>query len=511
MALAPVHPHRATHQIRLSALRHNYSIISSAASRQQCSVIVVVKADGYGHGAIETALQLADHCGADSFAVATINEGVALRKALNQDNAGISTSTHFGRNSPNGCANTSSKKSSRIGSISDLFLPPPSVEIGTKHANKLFSDTSSIGSASVPVVPLPTVKHKLQQQIKTRSKNIRILVLGPPTNLPDDFALYQQFHLELMCSGPQIARALMEWVADCDTRRIQEVEEAANYQKSILMEQVLNKQDGMNLVKHNQASTLSNVEGAELGKEVRAILLHKESLERSNPSKNIELNGIGIDNTSITMSTSKQSIISNTNARENVGGAHLPSGSQNAVHFKGIEDAAKSSRAREKAVAKVLAQATGEEEADDGNDDQGVEDQDDGSQTMWNENDAMDAAVVSTVSSATVKDAVKKVASSATKKGVAPAFARRKIRWHALVDSGMGRLGFKSVEDEDECGEDITLVKLPAPLLAHANKYPKWKVGPHRDTVSIIKAMTDAEIHGGAPLGEFISVRDTYC
>ena len=138
VALAPVHPHRATHQIRLSALRHNYSIISSAASRQQCSVIVVVKADGYGHGAIETALQLADHCGADSFAVATINEGVALRKALNQDNAGISTSTHFGRNSPNGCANTSSKKSSRIGSISDLFLPPPSVEIGTKHANKLF-------------------------------------------------------------------------------------------------------------------------------------------------------------------------------------------------------------------------------------------------------------------------------------------------------------------------------------------------------------------------------------
>ena len=46
---------RATHTIRLSALRHNYAIVEDAASRQRCSVIVVVKADGYGHGAVETA------------------------------------------------------------------------------------------------------------------------------------------------------------------------------------------------------------------------------------------------------------------------------------------------------------------------------------------------------------------------------------------------------------------------------------------------------------------------
>ena len=44
----PAHPQRAVHQINLSAIRHNYHIISAAANRQKCSVIVVVKADGYG-------------------------------------------------------------------------------------------------------------------------------------------------------------------------------------------------------------------------------------------------------------------------------------------------------------------------------------------------------------------------------------------------------------------------------------------------------------------------------
>ena len=64
--------HRAVHKIRLSALVHNYSEVESAANRQMCSVIVVVKADGYGHGAIPSAIFLADTVGADAFAVATL-------------------------------------------------------------------------------------------------------------------------------------------------------------------------------------------------------------------------------------------------------------------------------------------------------------------------------------------------------------------------------------------------------------------------------------------------------
>ena len=35
--------HRAAHKIRLSALCNNYSAVESAANRQRCSVIVVVK------------------------------------------------------------------------------------------------------------------------------------------------------------------------------------------------------------------------------------------------------------------------------------------------------------------------------------------------------------------------------------------------------------------------------------------------------------------------------------
>ena len=42
--------HRATHRISLSAIRHNYAMMESSANRQRCNVIVVVKADGYGHG-----------------------------------------------------------------------------------------------------------------------------------------------------------------------------------------------------------------------------------------------------------------------------------------------------------------------------------------------------------------------------------------------------------------------------------------------------------------------------
>jgi hypothetical protein len=68
--------HRAVHKVRLSALSHNYSEVECAANRQMCSVIVVVKADGYGHGAIPSAIFLADKIGADAFAVATLEVSI---------------------------------------------------------------------------------------------------------------------------------------------------------------------------------------------------------------------------------------------------------------------------------------------------------------------------------------------------------------------------------------------------------------------------------------------------
>jgi len=75
---------RAIHRINLSSIRHNYNQVQSSAAAQQCRVIVVVKADGYGHGAILTACHLVEQCGAQAFAVATIEEGITLRRAFEE-------------------------------------------------------------------------------------------------------------------------------------------------------------------------------------------------------------------------------------------------------------------------------------------------------------------------------------------------------------------------------------------------------------------------------------------
>jgi len=59
-----------------TALRHNLGTIRAYAPGSK--VMAVVKANAYGHGLVSTALALAD---ADSFAVARIEEGIALRGA----------------------------------------------------------------------------------------------------------------------------------------------------------------------------------------------------------------------------------------------------------------------------------------------------------------------------------------------------------------------------------------------------------------------------------------------
>lgn len=61
-------------EIDLNAIRHNYHWL-----RQQsgCRTLAVIKADAYGHGAVEVAKALPD---ADAFAVATIKEALQLRQ-----------------------------------------------------------------------------------------------------------------------------------------------------------------------------------------------------------------------------------------------------------------------------------------------------------------------------------------------------------------------------------------------------------------------------------------------
>ena len=63
-------------RIDLDALRHNLSRARRAAPDSR--IMAVVKADAYGHGAVEVARALAE---ADALAVARVEEGVALRRA----------------------------------------------------------------------------------------------------------------------------------------------------------------------------------------------------------------------------------------------------------------------------------------------------------------------------------------------------------------------------------------------------------------------------------------------
>ena len=65
-------------EISLDAITHNFREIKRrVGDRKLCCVI---KADGYGHGAVELA-QLYEELGADFFAVSNIDEGIEIRNA----------------------------------------------------------------------------------------------------------------------------------------------------------------------------------------------------------------------------------------------------------------------------------------------------------------------------------------------------------------------------------------------------------------------------------------------
>lgn len=76
-SISTVLPTYAT--VNLAALAHNLSCIKRYLS-PDCEVMAVVKANAYGHGAEETARALA-HQGVGRFAVASLDEGIALRQA----------------------------------------------------------------------------------------------------------------------------------------------------------------------------------------------------------------------------------------------------------------------------------------------------------------------------------------------------------------------------------------------------------------------------------------------
>ena len=66
-------------EISLNAIEHNYNVIRNKVT-DDTKVCCVIKADGYGHGAVELS-QIYEKLGADFFAVSNIDEGIEIRKS----------------------------------------------------------------------------------------------------------------------------------------------------------------------------------------------------------------------------------------------------------------------------------------------------------------------------------------------------------------------------------------------------------------------------------------------
>ncbi len=79
MSEAPRSPHRAWIEVDHGAIRANLAALRSRAGPDK-QVIAVVKADAYGHGAVEVARTL-DRAGVERLAVATVGEALELRRA----------------------------------------------------------------------------------------------------------------------------------------------------------------------------------------------------------------------------------------------------------------------------------------------------------------------------------------------------------------------------------------------------------------------------------------------
>jgi hypothetical protein len=454
----PEEPHRAVHRIRLSALQHNFYEVQAAASRQRCSVITVVKADGYGHGAITTALQLADTCGADTFAVATLEEGVALRRAL--------------------AANPPGRWSQEMASL-----------FHTQH----HAETAPTSNGYTPTTMSNDSSHAPNGRPTMRPAQIRILVLGPPVGFPRCFDDYYHHGIEVMVSGQEVAASLLHWVADEGQRKRTAVERAAREAQSAALNTAHVREEApapaavalapkkeiecsvgfasstvsspntstigsderlegnlapKKMLPHH-SSTLGNVQGVDLAREVRALLINQHeakirqqhapsaSTSMANSAVTSEVGSLdsGSENPARTATTAGESEWTNEKTSFVVS-APVASGTV----FGGIEAAARSSRNQE--ATAVRARAVLNEDDDD------------------EENE----------------EEFQRPPTPPVTKCVAPTTTRKRLRWHALVDSGMGRLGFRTeiVKADDKTGR--------------------------RDTVYVLKEMVGLELEGNAPL-----------
>lgn len=358
--------------------------------------------------------------GADAFAVATLEEGIALRKAFQQT-------------PPGGAYRSGQRLASRASA-------PPN------HVSSLFQNHSETQTISTPTTS--SMDNALRRRRFQRASQIRILVLGPAINFPRCFDDYYFYSIEVMISGPEVAKALVEWVHNTEERKRTQVERAATEAKELAMQprsrirpsppqrtadpSFLDKKDsnisdasseqskGSNgdstQMYRPPSATLGNVTGMDLAKEVRKIL--KNHMLATTPATNS--NGTDLSGSSMSAPVSGGSKNFNTQV------------------FAGIEEAAKVSRSRHKAIVKVAFVENGEEE-----------------------------------------DFTRSTDSSLNQKSTSTLPPRKRLRWHALVDSGMGRLGFRT--------DPVSLSEQ----------------GKRRDTVEILNELLDLENNLESPVEFF--------
>ena len=72
---------RAWAEIDLSAIRENFLAAKAHAAKFGADTLAIMKANAYGHGAKRVSVELEKNCGADWFAVATLDEAIELTDA----------------------------------------------------------------------------------------------------------------------------------------------------------------------------------------------------------------------------------------------------------------------------------------------------------------------------------------------------------------------------------------------------------------------------------------------
>eukprot|EP00537_Pseudo-nitzschia_pungens_P011942 CAMPEP_0172386958 /NCGR_PEP_ID=MMETSP1061-20121228/4395_1 /TAXON_ID=37318 /ORGANISM="Pseudo-nitzschia pungens, Strain cf. pungens" /LENGTH=839 /DNA_ID=CAMNT_0013116501 /DNA_START=361 /DNA_END=2880 /DNA_ORIENTATION=+ len=565
--------HRAVHKIRLSALSHNFSEVESAANRQRCSVIVVVKADGYGHGAIPTAIFLADKIGADAFAVATLEEGIALRKAL-QETASTNPGYHENLNHYFNLKQTlnATNDHRRNSCGSSKAVEQDSMSLITNSAFTAMYGGGVFGG---------TGGKQTRRRGLLRAAHIRILVLGPPVGFPRCFDDYYHYNIEVMISGPEVAMALYEWVSNTDERKRLQVERAANELKEKILLEPAAKATTLNtksIIVNNPAeeesdrtatpsvaqhaadnnseasstgrsssrssasggpihqqipsATLTNVTGSDLAREVREILKNqklaaetqkqqqKEQLQQQRNQQNrippvgttsgvqtpmsgnssevtpvSSIPDLTANTAAMTMSTAATTATTsartsafcpdrnnnnNNNNNDNRSNGAKHSNDNAAVQvFAGLEEIARHSRIRQKAMAsEVFHEHGGDDEDDESGDNSNFVDGEMKSHQKQNhDRGSLDQAGDSPLVSPASFGLGPRIPTNTNRKAlpmITP--TKKRLRWHALVDSGMGRLGFK-----------------PDQVLPEEQ-------GKRRDTVEILKELVDLEVTPDCPI-----------